>query len=84
MEHERAKLATRSDAQLIRTARSDPEAFRELFVRHARALEGWLYARTHDPNASVELSQRRLPRRGAAHHASATRARRQARPGSTA
>lgn len=36
-------------------ARGEPEAFRELFTRHAAGLQAWLFARTHDGAASVEL-----------------------------
>src|SRR5436190_5745591 len=46
---------TKSDAQLIREARNDPEAFAELYRRHAGAIHSWLAARTPPPIA-VELT----------------------------
>ena len=41
-----------SDAQLIRTAREDPEAFAELYRRHARAVDRYLRARIPPGHAS--------------------------------
>lgn len=55
MEHSRARLAARSDAELIRLARREPEAFRELFARHAAGLQAWFLAKTQDRAVSVEL-----------------------------
>jgi RNA polymerase sigma factor (sigma-70 family) len=55
MEHSKARLAACSDAELIRMARGEPEAFRELFARHAAALQAWLCAETQDRAVSVEL-----------------------------
>lgn len=39
------KGMSRSDAELIRAARNDPEAFAELYRRHAAAIARWLSAR---------------------------------------
>jgi RNA polymerase sigma-70 factor (ECF subfamily) len=36
----------RSDAELIRAARTDAEAFSELYGRHARSIAAWFAART--------------------------------------
>ena len=55
MEHSKARLAACSDAELIRMARGEPDAFRELFARHAAALQAWLFAKTQDGAVSVEL-----------------------------
>jgi RNA polymerase sigma-70 factor, ECF subfamily len=41
----------KTDAQLINEARDDPEAFGELYRRHAMALHGWFRARTDERNA---------------------------------
>jgi RNA polymerase sigma-70 factor (ECF subfamily) len=45
----------KSDAQLIHEARSDPEAFAQLYRRHAGAIHAWLVART-PPRIAVELT----------------------------
>lgn len=45
----------KSDAQLIREARDDPEAFAQLYGRHASAIYAWLAARTQ-PRIAVELT----------------------------
>ena len=37
-----------TDAELIKAARSDPEAFGELYRRHAAAVHGWFRGRTDD------------------------------------
>jgi RNA polymerase sigma-70 factor (ECF subfamily) len=42
----------RTDAQLIRDARRDPDAFAELYRRHAVSVHGWLQARTSAASAS--------------------------------
>jgi RNA polymerase sigma-70 factor, ECF subfamily len=36
----------RTDVDLVRAARTDPDAFAELYRRHARAIAGWFGART--------------------------------------
>src|SRR5437764_6624613 len=46
---------TKSDAQLIREARTDPEAFAQLYRRHAPAIHAWLAART-PARIAVELT----------------------------
>ena len=45
----------KSDAQLIREARDDPEAFAQLYRRHAGAVHSWLAART-PARIAVELT----------------------------
>ena len=45
----------KTDAQLIREARLDPEALGELYCRHAAAVHSWLRGRTHD-RIAVELT----------------------------
>jgi DNA-directed RNA polymerase specialized sigma24 family protein len=37
-----------TDAELIKAARSDPEAFGELYRRHATAVNRWFRGRTDD------------------------------------
>jgi RNA polymerase sigma-70 factor (ECF subfamily) len=46
---------TTTDAQLIRRAREDPEAFAELYRRHARAVDRYLRARI-PPGHAAELN----------------------------
>jgi RNA polymerase sigma-70 factor (ECF subfamily) len=43
------------DAQLIREARDEPEAFAELYRRHASAIHSWLAARTAS-HVALELT----------------------------
>lgn len=38
-------MTAKCDAQLIREARTDPDAFGELYRRHARAVDSFLRAR---------------------------------------
>src|SRR6266536_3552434 len=45
----------KTDAQLIREARRDPEAFAELYRRHAAAIHSWLRGRTPE-RIAVELT----------------------------
>jgi RNA polymerase sigma factor (sigma-70 family) len=45
----------KSDAQLIREARDDPDAFAELYRRHVRGIHAWLHART-PARIAVELT----------------------------
>ena len=45
----------RSDAELIRAARRDPEAFGELYRRHAAAIHSWFCAQV-DRDAAAELT----------------------------
>ena len=45
-------MAMKSDAQLIREARSDPDAFAELYLRHRDALYRWLRARAPETAAA--------------------------------
>jgi RNA polymerase sigma factor (sigma-70 family) len=51
----RATGATRSDADLIRASRGDPEAFEALFDRHSVLLDRWLVAQTGDAAVAHEL-----------------------------
>jgi RNA polymerase sigma factor (sigma-70 family) len=46
----------RSDAELLRAARSDPAAFRELYERYARQIHGFHLRRTRDADAAHELT----------------------------
>jgi hypothetical protein len=41
----------KSDAQLIEEARDDPDAFGELYRRHAEAVQRWFRARTDERTA---------------------------------
>src|SRR6476619_6967595 len=42
----------KSDAQLIREARKDPDAFAALYLRHRAALYRWLHKRASEPVAA--------------------------------
>lgn len=46
----------RSDAELIREARTDAAAFRELYDRYARQVHGYHLRRTQDPHAAHDLT----------------------------
>lgn len=46
----------KSDATLIREARKDASAFRELYVRHVADLQAWLTRRTGDEGLAFELA----------------------------
>ena len=48
-------VAARSDEELVRVARSDPDAFDELFRRHAVRLEAWFRARVPDREIAADL-----------------------------
>lgn len=45
-----------SDASLIRQARKRPEAFSEVYERHADRVHRWLRARTNDDQIALELT----------------------------
>lgn len=47
---------THSDAELLRRARTDAAAFRELYDRHAAAVHGFHLRRTGDPDAAQDLT----------------------------
>lgn len=46
----------RSDAELIRAAREDPDHFRVLYDRYAGRLHGFFSRRTRDPQAALDLT----------------------------
>ena len=46
----------RSDAALLRAARKDPAAFRELYERYAPRVYAFHLARTSDPDAAFDLT----------------------------
>lgn len=46
----------KTDAQLIREARTDPDAFAVLYERHVRSLHGWLRTRTGDSAVAMDLT----------------------------
>jgi RNA polymerase sigma-70 factor (ECF subfamily) len=46
----------RSDAELIRAARTDAGAFRELYDRYAAQVHGYHLRRTRDPHAAHDLT----------------------------
>ena len=46
---------SKSDAQLIREARNDPDAFAELYRRHVRGIHVWFHSRT-PARVAVELT----------------------------
>src|SRR4051812_12504465 len=45
-----------TDAHLLRRARSDPSAFRELYDRYATSVHGYFRRRTDDDNAAYDLT----------------------------
>ena len=45
-----------SDAALLVAARSDPDAFRELYRRYAERIHGYFARRTADPHAAHDLT----------------------------
>ena len=45
-----------SDAGLVAAARSDPDAFRELYRRYAERIYGYFVRRTHDVDAAHDLT----------------------------
>jgi RNA polymerase sigma-70 factor (ECF subfamily) len=46
----------RSDAALLAAARDDPDAFSELYERHAEAVHGYFVRRTGDRTATLDLT----------------------------
>jgi RNA polymerase sigma factor (sigma-70 family) len=49
-------MAFRTDAELVRRARRDPDAFLQLYVRHAPRIHRWLRARAGDEDAALDLT----------------------------
>ncbi len=47
---------TRSDARLLKAARSDPSAFRELYERHADRVHGYCLNRCRNTEAAYDLT----------------------------
>jgi RNA polymerase sigma-70 factor (ECF subfamily) len=47
---------TRTDAELIEEARSDPEAFRELYDRYAAWMRAWFLRHTSSEPAALDLT----------------------------
>jgi RNA polymerase sigma-70 factor, ECF subfamily len=47
---------TRSDAALMAAARTDPDAFRELYDRYAARVHGYFVRRTRDEAAALDLT----------------------------
>ena len=45
-----------SDVQLLRAARTDPDAFGDFYCRHAVAVERWIRARTPDMTTAADLT----------------------------
>jgi RNA polymerase sigma factor (sigma-70 family) len=50
------EVAMKTDAALLREARSAPAAFRELYERHARPVYGFHLRRTRDEHAALDLT----------------------------
>jgi RNA polymerase sigma-70 factor (ECF subfamily) len=46
----------RGDLELLRAAREDPDAFGELYCRHAVAIERWIRAQTPDMTTAADLT----------------------------
>ena len=70
----------KSDAQLIREARDNPDAFAELYLRHRAALYRWLRKRASEPVAA-ELTAETFAQAGSASSAFGTRQAARPRPG---
>ena len=51
----------RTDAQLIREARDDPDAFAELYLRHSQSLYRWLRMRAPEPVAALASKSQFVP-----------------------
>jgi RNA polymerase sigma-70 factor (ECF subfamily) len=49
-------MATRSDAELLRDASRDPQAFRHLYDRHCAQLYGFFLRRTGDHHGALDLT----------------------------
>ena len=49
-------MTSRTDAELIRAARQDPEAFRELYERYAVWIRSWFKRHTGSDVASLDLT----------------------------
>jgi RNA polymerase sigma-70 factor (ECF subfamily) len=47
---------TRTDAELLKAARHDPEAFRELYERYAAWIRGWFLRHTSSDTAALDLT----------------------------
>jgi RNA polymerase sigma factor (sigma-70 family) len=45
-----------SDAELLRRVRDDPEVFRALYDRHAKAVYGWLASRSGSADLALDLT----------------------------
>jgi RNA polymerase sigma factor (sigma-70 family) len=48
--------AARSDAQLLLAARSDPQAFREIYERYAVWMRSWFHRQTGSETAALDLT----------------------------
>src|SRR3954452_11999642 len=57
---DRHRSAMRSDAELLRAARRDPAAFRELYDRYAERIHGFHLRRTSDVDAAHDLTAETL------------------------
>jgi RNA polymerase sigma factor (sigma-70 family) len=49
-------MAVRTDAELARAARKNPDAFLRLYVRHSARIHRWLRARARDEEAALDLT----------------------------
>ena len=47
---------TRTDAELLKAARQDPQAFRELYERYAAWMRGWFLRHTGSESAALDLT----------------------------
>jgi RNA polymerase sigma-70 factor (ECF subfamily) len=47
---------TRTDAELLRAARNDPQAFRELYERYAAWMRSWFLRHTSSESAALDLT----------------------------
>jgi RNA polymerase sigma-70 factor (ECF subfamily) len=56
MDVERPPSQMKTDAQLLRAARTDAHAFRELYDRYAKQIYGYHLRRTREPNAAHDLT----------------------------
>jgi DNA-directed RNA polymerase specialized sigma24 family protein len=51
-----AGAAEASDAELLRRAGGDPDAFRDFYGRHSEVILGYFRRRTADPDTTLELT----------------------------
>jgi RNA polymerase sigma factor (sigma-70 family) len=56
LERRRTRVTSRNDAELLKAARQDPEAFREFYDRYAVWIRSWFQRHTGSEPASLDLT----------------------------